>query len=164
LTDSLSFDVTGPVLDPIEFSARFIAHVKGTHSLGHEGGLIAMILVVWAASFGLDECGISEVEHDDTAEHPLPLEESDIHATAASAKSVKKEETERMSEKKSKNATVGRNRERKEKTDAMLREVLELIDFHGVMRRPTWDGVRALLLIIPLMEGCFFFSLHAKYP
>lgn len=159
MTDVFRF--TGPVLDPVEFPARFIAHDKGTHSLGHEGGLIAMILVVWAASFGLDECGDSEDEHCGIAEQPLA--ESDIHVTTAST-TVKKEETERGSEKRSKNVAIGKNRERKEKTDAMLREILELIDFHGVMRRPTWDGVRALLLIMPLMEGnCSFFCLPVKH-
>jgi hypothetical protein len=154
----------GPVLDPVEFPARFIAHTKGTHSLGHEGGLIAMILVVWAASFGLDERGLSEVDHGGAAEPPSSEDESDIHTTTVSAKFVKKEETERASERKSKNFTMGRNKERKETTDAMLREILELIDFHGVMRRPTWDGVRALLLIMPLMEGNFaFYCSYVKH-
>ena len=149
---------TGPVLDPVEFPARFIAHAKGTHSLGHEGGLIAMILVVWAASFGLDECGVSEVEHIEQTS-----EESVIHVTNSSPKSIKKEDSERASEKKGRMVTVGKIRERKEKTDAMLREILELIDFHGVMRRPTWDGVRALLLIMPLMEGNYSFNyFHTK--
>jgi hypothetical protein len=110
-----------------------------------------MILVVWAASFGLDERGLLDVDHG-AADSPSPPEESDIHPTIA-AKTVKKEETDRTSERKTKNFTMGRNKERKETTDAMLREILELIDFHGVMRRPTWDGVRALLLIMPLMEG-----------
>jgi len=155
------FNFTGPVLDPVEFPARFIAHTKGTHSLGHEGGLIAMILVVWAASFGLDESGLSEVEPGAIVPSEQP---DDIHATTVSTKTVKKEDTERLSEKKTKSGTIGRNRDRKEKTDAMLREILELIDFHGVMRRPTWDGVRALLLIMPLMEGsCVFDCLHVKH-
>jgi hypothetical protein len=153
LTDFFFKNFIGPVLDPVEFPARFIAHTKGTHSLGHEGGLIAMILVVWAASFGLNECGISKVDYDGIAD---PLEESDLHTTTASTKTIKKEETERASDNKSMNPAASRDRERKEKTGAMLREVLELIDFHGVMRRPTWDGVRVLLLIIPLMEGCCF--------
>lgn len=120
-----------------------------------------MILVVWAASFGLDECGASEIEHSGITEQPL--EESDIHTATTSTKTIKKEDTDRASEKKSKHATVSKNRERKEKTDAMLREILELIDFHGVMRRPTWDGVRALLLIMPLMEGNYSFChFHMK--
>jgi hypothetical protein len=122
-----------------------------------------MILVVWAASFGLNECGLSEDDHSNAAN--LTSEGSDIHVTMSSTKSVKKEDSERPSEKKNKSATSGTNRERKDKTDAMLREVLELIDFHGVMRRPTWDGVRALLLIMPLMEGnCSLFLSNNNKP
>lgn len=157
LTYIFCFCFIGPVLDPVEFPARFIAHSKGTHSLGHEGGLIAMILVVWAASFGLNECGLSEDDRSNVAQH-LTSEESDVHATMSSTNTVKKEDSERPSEKKIKSVASSTNRERRDKTDAMLREVLELIDFHGIMRRPTWDGVRVLLLIMPLMEGnCLLF-------
>ncbi len=42
---------------------------------------------------------------------------------------------------------------RKETTEAMLREVLELVDYHSIMRKPSWDGIRVLLLILPLLEG-----------
>lgn len=35
----------------------------------------------------------------------------------------------------------------------MLREVLELVDYHSIMRKPSWDGIRVLLLILPLLEG-----------
>jgi hypothetical protein len=35
----------------------------------------------------------------------------------------------------------------------MVREILGLIDKHGLLRKPTWDGVRVLLLIMPLTEG-----------
>jgi hypothetical protein len=33
----------------------------------------------------------------------------------------------------------------------MLDEILRGIDNHGVLRRPSWDGVRALLLLLPLL-------------
>ncbi len=56
--------VAGPVLDPVEFSGRFLAHSKGTHLLGHEGSVIALLLVVWAASFGVDEQGVP-IENED---------------------------------------------------------------------------------------------------
>ncbi len=42
---------------------------------------------------------------------------------------------------------------RKDNTDAMLRELLELVDYHSMMRKPTWDGIRVLLLLVPLLEG-----------
>ncbi|THH06755.1 hypothetical protein EW145_g3862, partial [Phellinidium pouzarii] len=41
---------------------------------------------------------------------------------------------------------------RKERTNMMARELLQLIDLHGILRKPTWDGVRVLLLIMPLTE------------
>ena len=103
-----------------------------------------MILVVWAASFGLDEQGLAQVEAISSMDQPVSNKtDLDMPTTIALA-----------SDKKARHVVLGRNRrDRKERTDAMLREILELIDFHGVMRRPTWDGVRALLLILPLMEG-----------
>lgn len=144
---SIDFCNTGPVLDPAEFSARFLAHVKGVHSLGNEGGLLAMILVVWAASFGLDERGLPDTEGSDIA-----TPESDV--TPVSGRRSAKGNEYGSSEGKPREASLERKRkEKKENTEAMLREVLELVDFHGVMRRPTWDGVRVLLLILPLMEG-----------
>ncbi|KAJ7074266.1 hypothetical protein C8F01DRAFT_1272899 [Mycena amicta] len=42
--------------------------------------------------------------------------------------------------------------ERKNRTEAMVQEILVLIDSHAIMRSPTWDGIRVLLLILPLME------------
>lgn len=44
-------------------------------------------------------------------------------------------------------------RRRQERTKTMLLELLQLIDVHGLLRKPTWDGVRVLLLVIPLTEG-----------
>ncbi|KXN90525.1 hypothetical protein AN958_04197 [Leucoagaricus sp. SymC.cos] len=134
----LWFCIQRPILDPVEFPSRFYAHTKGTQSLGHEGGLIAMLLVVWAASFGLDERGLPPDNHLGGDDAPF---------------SSTKEETANGHPRKSKDGSQDTKwHERKEKTDAMLREILELIDFHGVMRRPTLDGVRALLLILPLLE------------
>lgn len=46
-----------------------------------------------------------------------------------------------------------RRRETQQRTYSMVREVLGLIDAYGVMRQPTWDGVRVLLLVLPLMHG-----------
>ena len=76
------------------------------------GQLIALVLVVWAASYGLDEGGdeVPELRSED-------------------------------------------EQQRKERVNEMLIELLYLVDIHGLLRRPTWDGVRALLLILPLTEG-----------
>ncbi|KAG6820561.1 hypothetical protein H0H93_015081 [Arthromyces matolae] len=138
------FSVQRPVLDPVEFSARYIAHTKGIQALGHEGGLLAMILVVWAASFGLDERGIPDSTDDirDSSDQDTPTSTSHNPSSKRATHDSKGKEV----------ASVKPRKERKEATEAMLREVLELIDFHGIMRRPSWDGVRALLLIIPLLE------------
>ncbi|KAI5122045.1 hypothetical protein M0805_006030 [Coniferiporia weirii] len=43
-------------------------------------------------------------------------------------------------------------RVRRDRTSTMVRELLHLIDLHGVLRKPTWDGVRVLLLVLPLTE------------
>ncbi|KAG6817097.1 hypothetical protein H0H87_012865 [Tephrocybe sp. NHM501043] len=138
------FAVQRPVLDPVEFSARYIAHTKGIQPLGHEGGLLAMVLVVWAASFGLDERGIPEDDIRDGSDQETPT--STTHNTGS-------KRTGSTSEPKGKEPSTSRTRkDKKENTEAMLREVLELVDFHGVMRRPSWDGVRVLLLIMPLLE------------
>lgn len=138
------------MLDPTEFPARFFAHTKGTQTFGHEAGLIATLLVVWATSFGVDERGIAQDGDSDIADSPLsePTNERPVPAPGGDPRSSGVKNSEITTERK--------RRERKERTDAMIREVLELIDFHGVMRRPTWDGVRVLLLILPLLEGgCF---------
>ncbi|KAF4615533.1 hypothetical protein D9613_002920 [Agrocybe pediades] len=111
------FRVQRPILDASDFSARFTAHCKGTQMLTDEGGLIAMLLVTWAASFGLNEKGLPETEGD--TKSPL-----------------------------------GKKRlQWKAKCETYVRELLELIDAHGVLRRPSLDGVRALLLLLPLLEG-----------
>lgn len=45
---------------------------------------------------------------------------------------------------------------RKQRTNAMMQELLYLIDIHGILRKPSWDGVRVLLLAMPLTEGASF--------
>jgi len=41
----------------------------------------------------------------------------------------------------------------KSRTNNMVKEVLYLIDSYGIIRKPTWDGVVALLTILPLTKG-----------
>ena len=104
---------TDPIIDPSEFCARFFEFSKGNgNALGMAGQLIAMLLAVWAASFGVNEYGIEELHHG----------EADI-------------------------------RNRREATNEMVHEMLHLIDIHGILRKPTWDGVRALHLLLPLTQG-----------
>jgi hypothetical protein len=104
---------TDPIIDPSEFCARFFEFSKGNcNALGIPGQLIAMLLAVWAASFGVNEYGIEELHHGEAA-----------------------------------------IRARREATNEMIREMLYLVDIHGIMRKPTWDGVRALHLLLPLTQG-----------
>ena len=110
--------LTVPIIIPAEFCHRYIEFSNGrSGALTIPGQLVAMLLAVWAASFGVDEHGIDESQGREC----LPL------------------------------------RDRKQLVDEMVRELLILFDIHGVMRKPSWDGVRALLLFLPLTEGrlCF---------
>lgn len=71
-----------------------------------------MALVVWAASFGINEYGV-----EDPQDTPADIWQ------------------------------------RKEHINEMLQELLYLIDLHGVVRKASWDGVRLLLLLLPLTQG-----------
>jgi len=102
-----------------------------------------MVLVAWAASFGLNERGVTA---DLTAPRYAGLydmrsvgdgSESDNHAM---------------------------------RTDALVSDILRLVDSHGLLRNPTWDGVRLLLLLWPLTQRVqrslerIVRSLSATYP
>nr|VWO98786.1 cAMP-dependent protein kinase catalytic subunit [Ganoderma boninense] len=101
-----------PVLEPTEYCARFSEWFNGTSDcLQFPGQLIALALVVWAASYGVNEAG----------EEVAELADEDFQ-------------------------------QRKERVNEMLFELLYLIDIHGLLRKPSWDGVRALLLTMPLTE------------
>jgi hypothetical protein len=115
------------LLDPGEFATRYFAHLKGGSTLSIEGQLLAKVLVVWAASFGVDEFG-AEI------------------ASCSSTNIVTNWRLDPGSEGTEKRA-------RRERTDAMTQELLRLVDLHGVLRKPTWDGVRVLLLLWPLTQG-----------
>ncbi|KIP09099.1 hypothetical protein PHLGIDRAFT_126553 [Phlebiopsis gigantea 11061_1 CR5-6] len=43
-------------------------------------------------------------------------------------------------------------RQRKEAINEMLQEILYLVDMHGILRKASWDGVRLLLLLLPLTQ------------
>ncbi|RPD66016.1 hypothetical protein L226DRAFT_454081 [Lentinus tigrinus ALCF2SS1-7] len=106
------FHIQRPILEPTEYCARFSEWYNGsTDCLQFPGQLIALALVVWAASYGVDEAG------DELPE----LRDEDIQ-------------------------------QRKERINEMLLELLYLVDIQGILRKPSWDGVRALLLIMPLTE------------
>lgn len=79
-----------------------------------------MLLVTWAASFGIDEFGGEEDTGDGASDD---------------------------------NLSNSKRRARLSRTEAMTREILTLVDLHGLLRRPSWDGVRVLLLLLPLTYG-----------
>ncbi|OSD01630.1 hypothetical protein PYCCODRAFT_1369162 [Trametes coccinea BRFM310] len=106
------FHIQRPILEPTEYCVRFSEWYNGnTDYLQIPGQLIALALVVWAASYGINEAG--EVAPEYTGEE-IP--------------------------------------QRQERVNEMLAELLYLIDIHGVLRKPSWDGVRVLLLTMPLTE------------
>ncbi|KZV75772.1 hypothetical protein PENSPDRAFT_748193 [Peniophora sp. CONT] len=43
-------------------------------------------------------------------------------------------------------------RHRRELTNELVREMLQLFDIHAIFRKPSFDGVRAVMLILPLTE------------
>lgn len=126
---------TGPVIEPHEFVARFLASQNGkSDSLGIAGKLLAMSLVVWASSFGVDENGQLQ---DPLEDHIYQYQDHkvDIHDQFDSDASAKL------------------RTERRTRTNEMVKEMLYLIDVHGILRKPSWDGVRVLLMILPLAQG-----------
>jgi hypothetical protein len=94
-----------------------------------------MILVTWAESFGLNERGLP---------HPATDQSADGTKSYTSPDPFVPSEIRRV--------------EWRNKVEGYLREILELVDYHSILRRPTLDGLRALLLLLPLMDGEFAFS------
>ena len=108
-----------------------------------------MLLVLWAATFGVDEFGSSI--KDDCSDN----EQAADPTTVSNATRSLRRANHGLSINGKDSSKHARKRYR-EKTSLMLREILELVDFHGIMRRPTFDTVRILLLILPLLEGARF--------
>lgn len=52
--------------------------------------------------------------------------------------------------------------QRRMASDAMVKELLEDVDRQAVMRTVSWDGVRLLLLLLPLAQGKPFMGNLAK--
>ncbi|KZT28498.1 hypothetical protein NEOLEDRAFT_851723 [Neolentinus lepideus HHB14362 ss-1] len=145
-----AFSVQRPILDPSEFTSRYFEYTKGNpDALGAAGQIIAMVLVVWANSFAIDEAG-------NPIESEAPSLPSVGHSSTSNAPSTSGYVSDRSSA--SPDDSPSRSteqryesiRRRKEKTNEMLREILRLIDVCGILRKPTWDGVRVLLLVLPL--------------
>lgn len=124
----------GPVIEPTEFTTRYFEHVKGSTPLSIEGQMLAMLLVTWATSFGINEYG---------AEMDL----SDLTPTSPTSPKFTPDSDGELSDPKRVWAL---------RTEAMTREILALVDTHSILRRPSWDGVRVMLLLLPLTKGILF--------
>ncbi|RXW24917.1 hypothetical protein EST38_g972 [Candolleomyces aberdarensis] len=133
------FCIQRPILDATEFSARFLSHSQGERPFGREATLVSMLLVVWAFTFGLNERGLPL--YDDA--HP---KEQSRPSSSGSNSAIDQSLDINIS------SEHQRHQESREKIGVMVQQVLELIDIHGILRRPSFDGLRALLLLLPLLE------------
>ncbi|KAF7972097.1 hypothetical protein HWV62_18914 [Athelia sp. TMB] len=121
----VAFNLQYSLLDRHDFASRYIEHVNNSRPLSIEGQLLAKALVVWAGSFGVDHAGMD-----------MPTFQGSSPGPSTNA-----------------NVGIGTMRQHlRQRTDAQVEEILTLIDVHGVLRKPTWDGVRLLLLIWPLTQ------------
>ncbi|KIO25761.1 hypothetical protein M407DRAFT_24918 [Tulasnella calospora MUT 4182] len=116
------FQMHFPILDPAEFIDRYEKFVNRGISLGAGGELIAQTLRAWATSYGFDENGADALYFQ---EEGVKVEDDDALATAE---------------------------KRKAATNAIVRDILDAVDKNAVARTTTWDGVRVLLLLLPLTE------------
>jgi hypothetical protein len=89
-------------------------------------------LYAWAVSYGVDEHGQLDIPEGGS----VPL-------THISLIEPGKEEIQREEER-----NIRFNKMR-----WVIDIILEEIDACGILRKPTWDGSRVLLLILPLTEG-----------
>ena len=108
-----------------------------TSDLGPIGSLISSMYVIWAASYGIDESGREESSVGVGAPNSLPPSMwkdrgGNIHAVEENLAAV---------------------RRRRARVNMMVKEVLGKIDELALLRKPSWDGVRVLMLIMPLTEG-----------
>lgn len=80
--------------------------------LTEAGQLLAKVLVVWAASYGVNEKGEEVPNNSDL----------DVDRRTTLVK-------------------------------VMVEELITIIDMMGLLHRPSWDGVRVLLMTLPLAES-----------
>ncbi|KAL7421552.1 hypothetical protein Q5752_003321 [Cryptotrichosporon argae] len=127
------FQVQRPVIDPVEFVERYYSvPVPCAAALGPAGAVLCHVLYAWAASYGVDEHGRYDVPEG--GGEPI-----------GSVSLLGIGEGERRRE-------ADRAR-RHDRMAAAVTAVLREIDEAGLLRKPSWDGVRVLLLILPLTEG-----------
>jgi hypothetical protein len=85
-----------------------------------------MVLLAWATSFGIDERGVTA--HSATTQNAGTRNRTlEVHGGSAESQ--------------------------RERADKLVNGILSLVDSHGLLRNPTWDGARLLLLVWPLTQG-----------
>lgn len=130
----LSVGNTGPVLDPVEFVDRYLSSKPPTAAaMGPEGAVLVHVLYAWAVSYGVNEHGQLDVPDGGGVPTGLPVD------------LIKPDETEIKRE--------SDRQRRKTKMKHVIEVILQKVDELGIMRKPTWDGVRVLLIVLPLTEG-----------
>lgn len=114
-----------PIFDPTDF--QFIdSNSDQLNGISIERRLLATVLLAWAASFGLDERGVAGRSDTTQNTHTSGMT-PEVHSGSGQTQRVR--------------------------TDTLVNGILGLVDSRGLMRNPTWDGVRLLLLVWPLTRG-----------
>lgn len=123
------FYIQRPILDPQHFAKRYLAtdpiRPRAEH-MGVEGAILCHIICAWACSYGVDEHGRLDMPELSASDPGLGFSMDEYRERA--------------------------RQRRRQRTDEMVRMILKEIDDAAIMRRHTWDGVRCLLLILPLTE------------
>lgn len=85
-----------------------------------------MVVLAWAASFGIDEYGIT-------------VNSANVPSTSAGGLTSQSRSSFREAQ--------------RTRTNTLVDGILSLVDTYGLLRNPTWDGARLLLLVWPLTQG-----------
>lgn len=100
--------------------------------MGPEGAVLCHCLYAWGISYGVNERGQLDVmEAGGETLGPLNL-------LNMGESELRREQSRQR---------------RMEKLNRVVGNVLREIDEYSLLRRPSWDGIRAILLILPLTEG-----------
>jgi hypothetical protein len=125
--------MSGPIIDAANLLKRYFSSSPPcAAAMGPEGAILCHVLYAWATSYGVDENG--QLDVPEGGGEPV----GQLDPLAVSDGEVKRERDRQT---------------RKTKMAAVVQVILKEIDDCGVMRKPTWDGVRCLLLILPLTDG-----------
>ncbi|WVQ99298.1 hypothetical protein IAU59_006430 [Kwoniella sp. CBS 9459] len=127
------FQVQRPVIDPQNFIGRYLANpVPTAAAMGPEGAILCHVLYAWAVSYGVDENGQLDIPEGGGP----PLQAVNLFGPGDG-------EVQREADR----------QRRKEIMRHVVEIILKEIDECGLLRKPTWDGVRVLLMVLPLTDG-----------